>query len=199
MSQFFSCHLRNWELYLKCNYRLKNQQETACCFRVFFARCFGFPKNGWPKLGPPRWDECLGMPWVLKRGYVVTQPAMKPAMWFLTPWDDQDIFQQMLVAAAICFSCKLEMVLEHGKQLWFQLLESILDCFLAVVWFYFLIFQMDCGWFWMFPNVFSHMHSQRPRYSGWWESWARSFLENGWCGWRKFEKITDLPMFNGHL
>lgn len=39
--------------------------------------------------------------------------------------NQQEIFQQMLVAAAICFNCDPTMVLEHGKQLWFQFLESI--------------------------------------------------------------------------
>ena len=39
---------RNWELYVKYNYGLKNQQETACWFRYFFPFfCqFGFPNNG---------------------------------------------------------------------------------------------------------------------------------------------------------
>eukprot|EP00435_Cladocopium_sp_Y103_P022242 s749_g5.t1 len=37
----------------------------------------------------------------------------------------QDIFAEMLVAAANCFNCNQKMVLDHGKQLWFRFLESI--------------------------------------------------------------------------
>ena len=72
---------------------------------------------------------------------------------------NQEIFQQMLVAAAICFNCDPTMVLEHGKQLWFQFLESILDL-LSSVFLYVFLFYMVFGCSLSF--FIGKIHSQLP-------------------------------------